>query len=118
MRKHPEKTLERWFIRNLSIYEEGLCFIQSQFRHIWMSSDYKKFNQIDILARDKNGIDVLIEVKVRATIYTVEMQLFRYMNKWPRKCRGVVAAKHIPKNLKRMELPPNITLWEKIKCNM
>jgi len=112
MRKHPEKKLEGWFIKNLNLYEDGLRFIQSQFRHVWMEPCGKRFNQIDILARDKNGIDVLIEVKIRATIYTIENQLQYYMKKWPCECRGIVAAKHIPKHLKSLPLPSDITLWE------
>lgn len=106
-RKHPEKRLENWLKKNLGSFEKGMKFVAAQYRCYYIGG----FNQIDILAEDKNKIPVIIEVKIRANPYTLQNQLMFYLKKFPGKCRGIIAAIHFPPALLKKELPPNIQLW-------
>jgi len=110
-RKHPEKKLENWLKKNLQLFENGLRLVKTQYRNYYFCGDIKCFNQIDILALDKNGLPVIIEVKIYVNQFTLNKQLLGYMKRFPQKCRGIIAALHIPQWLLATKLPSNITLW-------
>lgn len=113
-RNKPEKKLENWLKNNLEIFNPFYKLIGTQFRYKWQGDCGKRYNQIDILAEDSSNDNtpVLIEVKMKANVYSLEKQLKYYMEKWPTKCYGVIAALHITKNLQKALLPLDIELWD------
>ena len=111
MRKHPEKKIENWLKKNLELFEEGMQFIKQQYRYVYINKDFKKYIQIDILAKDKLGVYVIIEIKRIVNAYTLDEQLKFYMDKFPYYCRGIIASFSKPYKLLRQKLPSNISVW-------
>lgn len=73
VRHIPESVLEKYLFRNLTLLEEGLKPIETQVM--------LEFGRIDILARDKHGQDVIIEVKVESDTDIVWQRAY-YESDW------------------------------------
>jgi RecB family endonuclease NucS len=112
MRKTPERKLEDWLCKNLSLFNPNYKFIGRQIRY-YTSKDrgYGCFMQIDILAQDIDGTDIIIEIKNKATKYSIDMQLKYYMEHWPHKSRGILAAYYIPQSIFKNPIPSNVEIW-------
>jgi RecB family endonuclease NucS len=108
-RNNPEKKIENWLIKNLEKYEQGLTFVRSQHKN--MVGDWGH-NRFDILAVDKDGIFVIIEVKVRVSHWAIDTQLPTYMKNFGVPCRGIAAGVKISRFAKSMEMPENISVWD------
>ena len=94
----PEKFIEEALIQNLEIIEEGLRFVRRQII-------IPDIGRIDILAHDKHGIPVVIEVKSGIADDTSLTQLLAYMSKIEEKegkrPRGVIVAEEFTKKLQQ-----------------
>jgi len=94
----PEKIIEEALIQKLEIIEEGLRFVGRQII-------IPDIGRIDILAHDKHGIPVVIEVKSGIADDTSLTQLLAYMSKIEEKegkrPRGVIVAEEFTKKLQQ-----------------
>jgi len=84
-----EKDLQEFISRNLSSLEDGLTLIQKEY-----STDV---GRLDILAKDKDGIPVVIELKVGVAKKEVLGQVLSYMASLKQKdgverVRGIIVA--------------------------
>lgn len=80
-----EKRLENWLFKNLHVLEDGLEGIAQQYRDSCLNCP------IDILAKDKNNLPVLIEVKICANHLAVR-QVKLYLKDFSVKCRAILVA--------------------------
>ena len=95
-KEYAEKALEWWLFNNLSVVEKGLQPIARQFRYPLIN---RRFNPIDILAVDRLGRVVLIEVKLYANKNAVS-QLESYKKDFHMNCRTILIAWSFKDNLK------------------
>ena len=93
----PEKLIEDALAENLEVIEEGLRFASRQV-------EVPGVGRIDILAYDKNGTPVVIEVKSGKADDATLTQLLAYMSgieeKEGRKPRGVIVAEDFTRKLR------------------
>lgn len=115
-RKHPEKRIENWLKKHLNDFENGLVLIGTQYQMTWHLDGRYFLIRFDIVARDKDGNFVIIEVKRRATEWAHKAQLLFYMKKFFELtgivCRGVIAAERFSIYFKNISLENNISLWD------
>jgi endonuclease len=102
-----ERDIEDHLIYNLEAIEKGLKFISRQFN--------TEVGRIDILAEDKNGSRVVIEVKVGEAKDSAIGQVARYLG-WFAKSdgkppRGMLVAAEFPEGVRyAASVIPNLTL--------
>ncbi len=93
----PERLIEDALAENLEVIEEGLRFAGRQV-------DVPSIGRIDILAYDKNGAPVVIEVKSGKADDATLTQLLAYMSEIEKKegkmPRGVIIAEDFTRKLR------------------
>lgn len=95
--KGDEIDLVNAVIKNPSLIEDGLKIVQREYR--------TPLGIVDLLAKDKNGIAVMIEFKRRRASLQAVSQLQRYVmfgNIQFGKCRGILVAPGITQNARKL----------------
>jgi RecB family endonuclease NucS len=89
-----ERDLEASLVRDLGAIEPGLSFVDRQ-----VTNDV---GRVDVLARDRNGTTVILELKVGEATDASIGQIARYLGWYSRqgKVRGILIAADFPEKVK------------------
>ena len=102
-----EDEIHEYLVNHLGELEEGLTFKESEYGI--------SVGSIDILAEDRNGLPVIIEVKVRADDSTIG-QLLGYIQAYEEesgiKARGFIVAESFTERCKKAAKRASIELYE------
>jgi len=108
-----EKQMENWLEDNLENFESGLVLTKRQYcMEKPGRTGTKRFARVDILARDTNSADVLIEVKwSQVRDFTITQQVAEYRKLYGKPCRCVVVGRTFSKSAISAAKDNNVELW-------